>query len=293
MISSFKRRDGFVGEKQINIPVSVLDKFLRHQHFLDALFITHIGFFPKAFFHFRERKKGCPDNILFYCLDGKGYLNTPDGNFELNANQFAILPFDKPHRYQADIKDPWTIYWIHFSGNKLKDLNVFINIENYIKPTDIKYNQRIIQTWEEMYSTLKEGYDMANLGYANLCLYHFISLFVFPERRMESKTEPDKINEAIQYLNQNIDKTLTVEEVAALFNYSASHFSALFKNKTGQAPVEYFIRLKIHYACQLLDQSKLKIKDIAQKIGYADPFYFSRLFNKIMGTSPYEYRLRK
>src|SRR3546814_20932962 len=94
---SLKRRDGFLGEKQINVPVSLVDKFLKNQNFLNTLYITHIGFFPKAFFHYRERKKGCPDNILFYCLDGKGYYNVLSDDFELNANQFAIFPANPPH----------------------------------------------------------------------------------------------------------------------------------------------------------------------------------------------------
>src|SRR3546814_9966430 len=78
---SLKRRDGFLGEKQINVPVSLVDKFLKNQNFLNTLYITNIGFFPKAFFHYRERKKGCPDNILFYCLNGKGYYNVLSDDF--------------------------------------------------------------------------------------------------------------------------------------------------------------------------------------------------------------------
>lgn len=290
---SFKRRDGFLGEKQINVPVSIVDRNLKSHHFLNTLFITHIGFFPKAFFHYRERKKGCPDNILFYCLGGKGYYNTHLGDFELTANQFAILPANQPHRFQADIEDPWTIYWVHFSGEKLPDLNQFIDIEKFIAPADIRYNERIIELWDEMYFALKESFDTMNLGYANLCLGHFISLFLFSEKRIERNTEPDKMAEAIDYLKRNIHRTLSVAEIAAEFNYSASHFSALFKSQTGMSPIEYFIQLKIHYACQLLDQNKLKVKEVALKIGYEDAFYFSRLFHKIMGTSPYEYRAAK
>ncbi|HEY9560161.1 MAG TPA: AraC family transcriptional regulator [Anseongella sp.] len=290
---SLKRRDGFLGEKQINVPVSLVDKFLKNQNFLNTLYITHIGFFPKAFFHYRERKKGCPDNILFYCLDGKGYYNVLSDDFELNANQFAILPANQPHHFQADIENPWTIYWVHFSGEKLTDLNDFIDIEQYVAPVDIRYNEQIIALWEEMYFTLKESYDARSLGYANLCLYRFISLFLFSEKRVERNAEPDKMAEAIELLKMNIHKTLSVAEIAANFNYSASHFSALFKSYTGMSPMEYFIQLKIHYACQLLDQSKLKIKEVALAIGYDDAFYFSRLFHKAMGASPYDYRAAK
>lgn len=292
MIKTLKRKDGFIGEKQINIPALVLDKYILKQNFLNTLYLTHIGFFPKAFYHFRERKKGCADNILFYCISGKGYFNTQLGNFELNANQFTILPANQPHRYQADISDPWSIYWIHFSGEKLAELNQFINIDHFNCATNIRYNEQIIQLWEQMYFSLNEEYNAANLGQANLCLYHFLSLFIFPEREIKKSAEDDKIAEAIHYLKNNINKSLSVQQIAEQFHFSASHFSALFKNKMGRSPIEYFIQLKIHYACQLLDQSSLRVKEIAEKIGYEDAFYFSRQFRKIMGCSPYNYKLR-
>ncbi len=292
-MATFRRRDGFIGEKQINVPVSVLEKYLRSQPFLNALYITYIGFYPKASFHYRERKKGCGDNILFYCLGGKGYFDTHRGSFELTANHFVLLPAHHFHRYQADINDPWTLYWIHFSGNKLDELNNFLNIERYITPVPIKYDDRFISAWEEIYNALKGGYTIPNISHANLCLYRFISLFMFPEVKIKGHPENDPIANAIQFLKANIQNVYTVEGIAREFNYSASHFSALFKSKTGSSPLEYFIRLKIHYACQLLDQSSLKVKEIAAKAGYNDPYYLSRLFCKTMGLSPGKYRQKK
>lgn len=292
-MATFRRRDGFIGEKQINVPASVLEKYLRSQPFLNALYITYIGFYPKASFHYRERKKGCGDNIFFYCLGGKGYLDTHRGNFELTANHFVVLPVHHFHRYQADINDPWTLYWVHFSGNKLDELNNFLNIERYITPTPIKYDERFISAWEEIFNALKGGYTIPNISHANLCLYRFISLFMFPEVEIKGYPENDPIANAIQFLKANIQNVYTVEGIAQEFNYSASHFSTLFKSKTGSSPLEYFIRLKIHYACQLLDQSSLRVKEIAAKVGYNDPYYFSRLFCKTMGLSPGKYRQKK
>jgi YesN/AraC family two-component response regulator len=48
--------------------------------------------------------------------------------------------------------------------------------------------------------------------------------------------------------------------------------------------------MKIHYACQLLSQSKMKIKEVGDKIGYDDPYYFSRIFKKVTGKSPVQYK---
>lgn len=83
--------------------------------------------------------------------------------------------------------------------------------------------------------------------------------------------------------------------VSSLFvtdiGYSQSHFSSLFKKKTGESPIAYFNRQKIEYACKLLKETDLKINQICFKIGIEDSFYFSRLFSKTMGMSPTKYRL--
>jgi AraC-like DNA-binding protein len=285
-----KRKDGFLGEKQINIPKQVLNKYIRKKHFLNSLFITHIGYFPNALYHYRERKNGCEDYILFYSLDGKGYIENSKGKLKLLPNQFIIIPPHEFHSYQADINDPWTIYWVHFSSNKLKELNLDFKVEQYYTPTDLRYNGQIIDTWREMYSSLASGYNPTSIGYANLCLYRFLSFFLFPNKTFSIATQDDPLDHSITYMKENIDKRLTTEDISKRFNYSASHYSAIFKRKTGISPIDYFIKLKVYYACQLLTQSNLKIKEIALKTGYDDPYYFSRIFKQVMGKSPKQYR---
>src|SRR5438128_365 len=117
MSSSFKRRDGFEGEKLISIPQKVWKEATAKAPALFPLYITHIGYFPKASFHYRERRKGCEDNILIWCLQGKGHYILDNKPFEVHANQFILLPAtDRYIRYWADEQDPWTIYWVHFTG---------------------------------------------------------------------------------------------------------------------------------------------------------------------------------
>ena len=83
---------------------------------------------------------------------------------------------------------------------------------------------------------------------------------------------------------------ITLEELAAHFKYSASHFSMLFQKETGSSPINYFLRLKIQKACQYIELTDLKLQDIATAIGFEEPAYFSRLFTKIMGMTPSAYR---
>ena len=292
-MATIQRKDGFVGEKQINVPEDILNLYTKNGAFRRSLFITHIGFFPKAQFHFREREQGCDDFILIYCLEGKGYYSTAMGNYELIANQFFLLPPQQFHNYQADLNDPWTIYWVHFSSNKLKELDEEYDLNRFVKPTDLLFNQKILDTWNEMYISMAQEYSKESMDYANLCLYHFISYFIFPgniQKLLQQMQKEDPLDKSIAFMKKNIHNQLSVEEVAREFHYSPSHYTALFKKKTGLSPIDYFIRMKIHYACQLLTQRELIIKEIADKVGYDDPYYFSRIFKKITGKSPAQYK---
>ena len=289
-MSLTKRRDGFVGEKQINVPKSILNKFVRRTTFLDSLYITHIGYFPNASYHYRERRKGCDDYILLYSLGGKGYIENGKGKMQLNPNQFIIIPPQLFHRYQADLENPWTLYWVHFSSNKLKEFNEDFKSERFYRPTNLHYNQKIIDIWAQMFASLADGYNISNIAYSNLCLYRFLSFFLYPDKKYSLEEQNDPLDQSIAFMKKNIEKRLSTDDIAQRFQYSSSHYTAIFKKKTGMSPIDYFIRLKIHFACQLLTQTDLKIKEIADRIGYDDPYYFSRLFKQVMGQSPKAYK---
>jgi AraC-like DNA-binding protein len=94
-------------------------------------------------------------------------------------------------------------------------------------------------------------------------------------------------------MQNNLDKTLPIGKIAQSVNLSPSHFSYLFKKKTGFSPIEYFNHLKVQKACQYLLLTELRMKEIAEKIGIEDPYYFSRMFTKVMGISPVNYRIRR
>jgi AraC-like DNA-binding protein len=289
-MSLTKRRDGFAGEKQINIPKSILNKFVRKTTFLNSLYITHIGYFPNASFHYRERRKGCDDYILLYSLGGKGYIENDAGRMELNPNQFIIIPPHLFHRFQADLDNPWTLYWVHFSSDKLKEFGMDFNIGQFYSPTDLRFSQKIIDTWVQMYASLADGYNTPNISYSNLCLYRFLSFFIVPNKTFTLEEADSPLDQSIAFMKENIGKRLTADDIASRYQYSCSHYTAIFKHKTGMSPIDYFIRLKIHFACQLLTQTDLKIKEIADRVGYDDPYYFSRLFKQVTGQSPKVYK---
>lgn len=291
---SNKKRDGFEGELLISIPPNVLTNAIqKNQIPIHQLYVSHIGYFPKALYHFCQRSEGCADNILFYCVQGKGYYTLDGHTFALTPNQYVIVPAtDKPLVYWSDSEDPWSIYWVHFTSNELQTFNQAYHITPEQGPRYIPYNEKGIRIWEEMYENLSHGYSPENLMNTNLCLYHLIATFVFSQQQNQNSLSSEKliIHHTIDYMKNNLSKTIRIEDFAALNQYSVSHFSKLFRLTTGMSPIEYFIHLKMQKACQLLYAEDFRVKQIAAFLGYDDPYYFSRLFKKYMNTSPEAYR---
>jgi AraC-like DNA-binding protein len=293
MSNTFKRRDGFDGEKLISVPERVWKDNLKKFPMLFNLYITHIGYFPKAKFHYRERRKGCEDNILIYCISGQGHYVIDDKRFDVKPNQFFLLPATNEYiRYWADSEDPWTIYWIHFTGSSINEFNNSLNINVLKGPVHIPFNEKVLEMWENIYESLEMGYSIDNLCNTSFCLYHLIAAFIFPDKHILSgKNEStDVINSSILHMKANLVEKLTVEDIAMKNNLSVSHFSNMFKKATGMPPIDYFIYLKMQKACQLLSIHGAKIKHVALSLGYEDQYYFSRAFKKCMGMSPQNYK---
>ena len=99
-----------------------------------------------------------------------------------------------------------------------------------------------------------------------------------------------RIEQTIAFMREHLNQSLPVAQLAALANMSPSYYTALFKRRTGCAPIDYFIRLRMRHACDLLIATSLNVKEVAAALGYEDPFYFSRVFKSVNQVAPSDYR---
>lgn len=292
--SILRKSEGFNGQRAIVLPGKVIKSY-RKAGLINNIFITDIGFYPKAKFHYYEREKGAPSHILIYCADGKGWLNLGGKDMVVERGQYAIVPANMPHKYGSDEKQPWSIYWLHFNGTYAGQLTELLSLKGSSFCRNISYTDERIRLFDSIYHTLEKGYSDANLQYINMCLWHFLASFSHPDlfHPGDESRKEDVIDRSVAYMRQNLHHNLTLKQLAAHALVSASHYSALFKKKTGYPPLEYFNHIKIQKACQYLEFTDDSIKEISHKMGIADPYYFSRLFSNVMGISPTAFRNRK
>ncbi len=101
---------------------------------------------------------------------------------------------------------------------------------------------------------------------------------------------PSMMSQALDYIHRHFAEELTLQQVADSVFISKNYFSILFKKHTQQNFIDYVIQLRIQQAKTLLEDVRLKIYEVAAQSGFNDVKYFSKLFKKMTGSSPMEYR---
>lgn len=295
-MQSLRKKEGFEGQKAIVIPKGILNRQCAASGVLNALYVTDIGYYPKARFHYRKRLHGTETHILIYCHQGAGAAVIGEQEVVLRPGDFVVIPARTPHWYAADEHNPWTIYWMHFQGTLAAEIVGLMQRQGRGFHGQLRHSESSLRLFREIYEQIEKGYSTDNLLYANMCLSHFLTTFIYNERFDKSSAPAapqDSVDRAIAYFQSNLERVLTLDEIARAVNLSPTHFSYLFRKKTGFPPIEYFNHLKVQKACQYLRFTDLRIKEVAIRLGIEDPYYFSRFFSKIMGMSPKEYRQSK
>jgi AraC-like DNA-binding protein len=278
------------GTRVLRVPNNIISKLIVGNTLFKMIYVTDMGYYPKATSHYVDRKKGSPENIIVYCSTGSGWYENSCGHFKVSPNQFFILPNNQTHRYGSDSDNPWSIYWIMFSGAISKEIANFKTIEPCFKPITLVRPDEFFKSYDHMFNTLTEAYTFTNILSANMDLWNILMQFMNQNGTESKKVENNSVKDIIDYMKKNLSKKLTVTEMASTIYFSPSHFNKLFKLETGYSPLDYFIHLRMQSACDYLRNTELRIKEIASLVSYDDPYLFSRIFTKTIGKCPRNYR---
>lgn len=241
-----------------------------------------------------EPEKPSENYLLVYCTKGKSSLKIAMDDVQMHQEQFCIIPPGFHFKFQIGNTEPTIFFTCHFNGDKCKTLEQEFTVVRDLVPS---INNRVANRkmlFDEIFNNLLRGYPNANIQYVNFTFSHLLATFVFASRTSEDiQTEENPlVQQTIRFMEQSIDKKLSLKEIAEEVGYSITYLSTIFRKETNYSPLSYFSHLKITKSCEYLDQTSLKIKEIAFMLGYSDPYYFSKDFQKKMGVSPRNYRKR-
>ena len=284
-----KKKEGFLGQQMIVLPPDCIKKIVNNI-LIQNFYLTAIGFYPHAEFHERKRIIGTKEYILLYCTEGQGKVIINNKKFNLIPNHFIIIPPDIPHHYKSSLKNPWMIYWVHFTGKRASIIYDRYSYENHPIVKFIEYNEQRVKNFLNIIRLLESTFEERSLEFANINLMNLISSFFYKQEFNSKSTEKNMVNNSIEFMKENLHKPLKIEDLANHQYLSVSRFSEVFKENTGYPPIHYFIKLKVQKSCQFLYFTDKSIKEICLIVGFRDQYYFSRMFKKIMGVPPSKYK---
>ena len=282
------QHEGFLGRKNIHVPESIQGDLSRDPA-SSQLYLTDIGYYPSIRNHNLIRTDPLDQHILICCIDGEGWCRLEGRRQGIKKNQYFVIPAGKEHAYGNAAGKSWSIYWVHFRGNQGKQLAAQLCDTPCGKGIPLVGRKESLHLFHGIISDLENGISLDACIFANARLWHLLGDIIHHRRFIRDK-DKDTIDQAIQFMREHVEETLSLDELADYSNLSVTYFCRLFKTRMKQTPVDYFIRLKIQCASQCLAFTDMAIRDVGQQFGYDDPYYFSRVFKRVMGMSPKSYR---
>lgn len=268
-----------------------LTKLLSEHALTRDLYPLAAGYYPRAAGHSMRRRKHL-DNLLAYCVEGGGTLRTENGSWPVRAGDLMSIPVGTAHAYTAAPDKPWSLYWVHYAGELAAAYTAFLGLAEPVAPIGV--HPRLLADFEALFALRGAGGNERAFVHAasvlKAMLTDIAALTVAYGNSRGTRIDLDLIQ---QIMHRRLDRDLNLDALAQAANLSKFHFVRKFKQLTGHAPIQHFIHLKMQHACQLLDTTQEPIKLVANRVGYNDPHYFSRLFKRVIGVSPQQYRLHR
>jgi AraC-like DNA-binding protein len=241
-----------------------------------------------------ERGRILHEYQLIYITRGKGLFRTEkEKQFTISEGTAFMLFPGVWHWYAPNLRTGWDEYWVGFNGAYPRQLqeNGFFRPDRPVHA--IGLHDSLVHLFQEIFDLVARqppGYQQQLGALISGILARLVSLGA--QRRQDSEDE-HLVQSAKLAIEKSIDSSLEVESLGQELGVSYPRFCQIFKEYTGLTPYQYFLQLKIHRAKVLLQDSEQPVKEIAFRLGFDSPYYFSRLFKRKTGLSPALFRANR
>ena len=238
------------------------------------------------------RPKGRLDYQLLYIVSGKGHFYFHGEDRVVYAGRMVLIQPRQEQRYEYFGEDKPEVYWVHFTGSDVKNI-----LHGYNIPMDDPiFYSGASSTYSYLFKEMIHELQNCKTGYEDLLAMYLRQIFLLVQRtrQEERPTVSTYIQEEMEfarrYFNEHYNEPISIQEYAESRNMSVCYFQRNFKQIVKHTPMQYLLTIRVNNAASLLETTDYSMAEIAAIVGYEDPLYFSRLFRKIKGVSPRDYR---
>lgn len=244
---------------------------------------------------------------LSFILSGKGKYLVDGKEYDVESGDLVICNPGVMHTHiVTNPKEPTIEFIAGFTDFHFKNMapnSIDIGNGNCVLKTTAELKQKLMM---HCYSIIAEN-ESCNIGKYIMIKTNLMQMLLLVMREIVSKDDYEQtkchfesynknyaVKKVINYLNENFDKKISLEQIAHNMYLSPVYISKIFKEETGESPINYLIKIRLEKAQDILIKEKnSSIKAVANKVGYDDAYHFSKLFKKYYGVSPLHYRKRK
>ena len=240
------------------------------------------------------RPRGRLDYQIIYITAGCGHFHFDNVNNEtiVPAGNIVLYRPKELQKYEYYGEDKTEVYWIHFTGS---------NVKNILRQYGFPDKERVFQVgtsneYEQIFKRIIIELQRCQDNYEEmlvLLLRHLLISFhreLTREHILKNEYLDHEMNNAVTFFSENYNQNINIDDYAASRGMSVSWFIRNFKKYTGSTPMQFIVGIRINNAQMLLETTTYSINEISKIVGYDNQLYFSRLFHKLKGYSPREYR---
>jgi len=230
--------------------------------------------------------------VLQHTVAGAGNLRFERQTLRLMPGDTLLLTVPHDHRYWVEDGGRWEFFWISMTGQEA--LRIHRNIQAALGPV-LRLRPATIERLADCCLRLIEG-DAETPGRASAVAYEAVmALYDEAFGSTDGVTaQRGAIRPVIEHIHANLRDRLAVAELASLSGLSRAYFSRQFAASAGMPPAEFVLRERMRRAAQLLIGGEIaSIKEVAVSAGFEDANYFSKVFRRVYGASPSQYREQK
>ena len=229
-------------------------------------------------------------HAVMYILKGKGtFEDEKTSREEVKPGSYFYLFPERWHNFDPYPGTKWTEYWVLYDGTQaVQRFGSILSPPSALFHTHLdNYLIEAFETLHDLWFFRREEYK----EYAAFQLHKLLIQFHLRAHHLLPSQSDDIVSRARHWMGRHLNAaTLDARALAKDEHISYETFRKQFKVETGMAPNQYYLMLKINRAKELLMRDNRPIKDIARRLGFTDPYYFSRLFKQKAGHSPAAFR---
>ncbi|WP_428867827.1 AraC family transcriptional regulator [Clostridium sediminicola] len=239
-----------------------------------------------------KRNSAYPYCSIHYVSRGSVFLFYKSKKFLLKKGDMFLLDPYNSHHYGINCNDFISLEWIEFAGGD--SANIMNSVLNNISPIiEAPQNNRILNYLRRIFFFLN-NYNEKNIYIISKFLYsillYIIEISEYSYKSESLNSSKSKLKRVLDYIENNLEDNLSIENLSKISNYSPAYFARLFLKITGTTPGKYILNRRINKAKEFLCTTDKKIENISNDLGFCNTSHFIRNFKNIEGLTPNEFR---